>query len=169
MESDDSNVTPLPRRDIIGDVSSAELTRVVNLLLESMRQTTASVTQHKRDCTARIEAFERASAQLRDADRAHYELMRSQAAEDRRAMIEAMRDLKTYVSDTMEALGGRLELAAAKTTQLAQVVAAYTGQAPDGQGKIKKYAPAVLGGAGGGFALLELVKAIAHAIKTLQG
>lgn len=148
MSRDDSNVTPLPRRDAIGGVvSDVELTRVVNLLLESNRMT-----------TQRIEAYERASAQLRDSDRAHYEAMRVGAAEDRRTMLSAMKDQ-----------GVRIEMLVREMSRLREMVAAYTGQAPDSQGTVKKYAPAVLGGAGGGFALLELAKYVAQALDKLQG
>jgi hypothetical protein len=141
---DDSQVTPLPQQGLFsGNVSAAELTRVVNLLLESSRMT-----------TQRIDAFERSSAELRRADREHHAAMRQNALEDRQAILSAIRSQ-----------GSAIEALTAQMGALRESVAAYSGHPPGEQSKIKQHAPAALGGAGALAVVVELARAIVGALK----
>jgi len=165
MPSDDSNVTPLPRRDVIRDMSDSELARVVNLLLDWTRTNTQRISEHSKATAARIEAFERASAQLRDSDRLQYDLMRQTAQRDREELVEAIRNMRNDFVESINAQGAETALLRREVTRLGQIIAAMTGQTTDGASKVKRYGPAVVGGGGAVVILLELAKAVTQVLQ----
>lgn len=145
--NDDSNVTPLPRRDIIGGhVSDGDLTRVVNLLLESQRM-----------LAARIDASERWQAQQRAADAAQAAAHQAKSEKAHRDIVRQMQGL----ADAMHALRQDVTVAIAS---LRESFAAATGQPVSEQGKLRKAAPIVAGGMGLGAVIVEVLQIIRTAM-----